>query len=194
MFHAAANWRADAVGAAVCNGAPRNLYAWTMHLLEFGPWLNCGSARASRNFPSCCALYRWSVLLEAGGFPEDLFPAEDTVLNTMLVSCGRRLVFEPAAEVHHLHQQTFRRLMYHNFAHGRAYAEACRRVTLSGSSIARRFRLLIPALPALRYIMVLTRHLRCRLAYAAIYLLLTPLVWLSLAAWSLGFGSRDSNH
>ena len=51
--------------------------------------------------PSCNAIYRRDALEEVGGFDESLFPGEDLDLDVRLRRRGYRLIYNPAAVVHH---------------------------------------------------------------------------------------------
>ena len=73
--------------------------------------------------PSCCALLRRAAVLEVGGFREDLWPCEDLDLDLRLRRCGYRLVYLPAAVVHHHRPETptaFARMM-RNYGRGHAH-------------------------------------------------------------------------
>ena len=58
--------------------------------------------------PSCCSMYRRRVLLEAGGFQEDLWPGEDVELDHRLRRSGYRLMHVPGAVVYHRRPQSWR--------------------------------------------------------------------------------------
>ncbi|MFH0821474.1 MAG: glycosyltransferase [Pseudomonadota bacterium] len=57
--------------------------------------------------PSCCVMYRKSVLEEVGGFDETLFPGEDVDLDARLIRRGYRLIYNPRACVSHYRPQTY---------------------------------------------------------------------------------------
>lgn len=62
------------------------------------------------------AAYRRQVLVEAGGFNEQVFYVEDQELSFRLAAQGHKMVFQPAAIVYHLHSHTlwryFRKKVY----------------------------------------------------------------------------------
>jgi cellulose synthase/poly-beta-1,6-N-acetylglucosamine synthase-like glycosyltransferase len=73
--------------------------------------------------PSCCALLRRAAVLAAGGFREDLWPCEDLDLDLRLRRQGGRLLYVPAAVVHHHRPDTpaaFARMM-RNYGRGHAH-------------------------------------------------------------------------
>lgn len=51
--------------------------------------------------PSCNSIYRKDLLASVGGFDEALFPGEDLDLDVRLRMQGYRLIYNPAAVVHH---------------------------------------------------------------------------------------------
>jgi GT2 family glycosyltransferase len=180
--------KADAVGGAVRNATPWSLTSWAMHILEFGEWLPGGKPGFCTNFPSCNALYKRCVLLAAGGFPESLFPCEDTILNHVLRSMQYRLVFLPQCVVGHIHCRNTIDVLRHNYAHGLAHGRGCRVYKLPGHFLIRFNR------ASILVIVVLGRFLRVALRLVPRHLLAflllfasAPLVALSLATWAMGF-------
>ena len=178
---------ADGVGGSVRNSTPCNLYSWTMHLLEFGEWLPGGKQRPCWNFPSCNALYRRSLLLEAGGFPEDVFPCEDTVLNYLLSSKGYKLVFCPHSSVKHIHRKNLSGILKHNYSHGLAYGRACQTYALPGQFLTHLGPVSIAVVVPVRSIRIASRLLPQHLLVFAIFVVCMPLALICLVAWSLGF-------
>lgn len=178
---------ADGVGGSVRNATPLNLYSWMMHLLEFGEWLPGGKQRPCWNFPSCNALYKISALLETGGFPEDVFPCEDTVLNFLLSQQGYTLIFCPHAPVEHIHHKNLSGLLRHNYAHGLAYGRACQNYALPGRFLTRLGFASIVAVMVVRPIRVALRLFPQHMLKLAILITCMPLVLLCLLAWGLGF-------
>lgn len=59
------------------------------------------SPKLTRHNPSCNSMYRKDVLLEAGGFEEDLWPGEDVELDFKIERLGYALMYNPAAKVAH---------------------------------------------------------------------------------------------
>ncbi len=179
---------ADAAGGSVRNATPWDLISWTMHLLEFGRWLPGYKQKSITNFPSCNALYKRSILLEVGGFLENLFPCEDTVLNHLLDCKGYHLIFIPESIVSHIHRKNITRLLQHNYMHGLAYGRASQIYNLPGSFLCRFPRsLAIVIVMLVRFIRVALRLIPRHIIALFLLLISTPLVLLSLAAWGIGF-------
>lgn len=177
----------DGVGGGVRNATPYSPIAWTMHLLEFGEWLPDGQPRLCKNFPSCNALYKRSSLLNVGGFPEDLFPCEDTLLNYKLCQQGYRLYFLPQCAAEHIHLKNLRKLLRHNYIHGQAFCIACKSYRLQGHFLIHLSRGVLCVLVPVRLVRIFSRLIPRQLPEALILLLCFPLALISLFAWTLGF-------
>jgi cellulose synthase/poly-beta-1,6-N-acetylglucosamine synthase-like glycosyltransferase len=61
---------------------------------------------------------RRSVILETGGFDEDLVRGQDVDLAYRIVQAGYRLVYRERAIIHHRNEQTLRGLFRQGFGHG----------------------------------------------------------------------------
>jgi len=188
MVSSAIAQAADGVGGSIRNATSWNVLAWAMHLLEFGEWLPGGRPGFRTNFPSCNALYKRSVLLQNAGFPEDLFPCEDTVLNYVLCKKGYVLWFAPECVAGHIHHKDVVGLIEHNHRHGRAYGQACLTYDLPGRFLLH----LNPVLAVL--IIVPVRFVRIVLRLICGHLELLPVLFAgtlpmlaSLVAWGVGF-------
>jgi glycosyltransferase involved in cell wall biosynthesis len=188
MLRSANKWSADGVGGSVLNGSGNNLYSWAVHLLEFADWLPSGTTRRCQNFPSCNALYKRALLLEAGGFPEDVFPCEDSVLNYSLIRQKRRLIFEPVAVVSHVRERDWCGLVQHSRRFGCAFGVVRRRYGLPETPIARLPPvLLVPVAAAGRLARIVLalfpRHPTEMLAFVACF----PFLLSGLVVWALGY-------
>jgi hypothetical protein len=74
---------------------------------------------------------------EAGGFPEDYQPGEDTMLFTRLTERGSRQWFEPAAQIDHYNQAGLRAFARHQYRLGIHSALVRQRTPLRGSLATR---------------------------------------------------------
>jgi GT2 family glycosyltransferase len=172
------------VGGSVENGSPRSACAWVMHQLEFGEWTPAARIGATRDFPSCNALYRRSAFLAAGGFPEDLFPGEDTVLNCTIARAGGALLLDLNGRVRHIHRCGPREMLRHQYQLGASYAHACTRYGLRENRLTDWPRWLrVPVVCSARLVLA-ARRLDARQIVR--FVCLAPLVVASLFAWSLG--------
>lgn len=125
---------AEAVGGAILDGTPGEPWGSVGYTLEFLEWL------PSRRPPighaaSCNLLIRRDVLERAGGFPEDLWPGEDTVLTVPLAQRGT-LAFAPRAKVTHLNRTERRAVLAHQRRLGASFVELCDREPVRGARLA----------------------------------------------------------
>jgi cellulose synthase/poly-beta-1,6-N-acetylglucosamine synthase-like glycosyltransferase len=89
---------------------------------EFGERVH-DQARAIGTYkPPYAATANWvsrrSVIIETGGFDEDLVRGEDADLAYRIVQAGYRLVYRDEAIIHHRNQHTLRGLFKEGFQHG----------------------------------------------------------------------------
>ena len=128
----------EMVAGAVLDGTPDARWGTAGYMLEFLEWT------PDRRTPighaaGCNLLVRRAAFERAGGFPEDLWPAEDTVFSFGFGLDGT-LVFSPEARVTHLNRVARRDVLAHQRLLGGSWAEACARVPLPGG------RLVVPRL------------------------------------------------
>lgn len=126
----------DAVAGAVANGTPRSRIGTAMWLLEFSEWL-AGRRGNPRHAASCNLAVRRRWLEEVGGFPEELWPGEDTVLTVPLARAGR-LGFAPGAVVAHLNRTSAAELVRHQVRLGASFRMVCRSVPFPWGWVGRR--------------------------------------------------------
>ena len=167
--------------AAVCNGTPRSPTGTAGYLLEF---LDFAPSRRVQppHGAGCAMLVRRTAFDRVDGFPEDLWPGEDTVFSLRL-SAARPLTFEQSARVTHLNRRGLRSFLAHQRALGASFVAAAGQARLPGHRFAAR-PLVFVAGPARlgSFALRLWRH--PREAPAAV--LVWPWLLLGLAAWSVG--------
>jgi GT2 family glycosyltransferase len=187
LVHEAAREGAVGAGGTVEIAEPWTIASWTMHLLEFGDWLAGHASGVSRDFPSCNALYDRDAFLAAGGFPEDVYPCEDTVLNQRLVAAGHHLIFVAAATVRHIHVRTVREVIAYNRQFGQMYGRVSRTYGMAGGNLAGVLAA-VPAVAAVRYARMVGRVVRYRPRRELITLVMSaPLAAVAAVAWAIGF-------
>ena len=170
----------DAVAGAVLNGTPRSLIGTADYLLEFSDW------QPRRRTPplhgaTCNLLLRRSVL-ERNGFPEKLWPGEDTVLTFPLGAAGR-LAFAPSARIRHHGRTKLGDFVRHHRRLGSSFASVCAAVDFPRRALARpRY---APLLPALRLVGVALR-LRGNPPALARAVVVSPLLLVGAVAWTAG--------
>ena len=173
--------RLDAVAGLVVNGTPRSPVGTAGYLLEFSELLP-GRRAPLVHAVTCNLLVRREALARDGGFLEELWPGEDTVLTFRLASAGR-LGLARDARVRHLNRTGFREFLRHQRRLGRSFRSVCTTVDFPHRRLAR------PALAPLAFCLRLgALGLRVlphpREAGRAVVVL--PLLLAGLAAWSTG--------
>jgi len=154
--------------------------------------------------PSCNVIYRRQVLLELGGFQEDLWPGEDVELDHRLRKAGYRLMYSPSAVVRHYRPQSLRAFARMMLAYGGVQAYLLRKhgffrklhylpfALLAGTLLWAGALYLQPRLLLLPVVLLLLGYLRLfsitRSLTEAAHLLL--LVVVAAVAWHAGFFSR----
>ena len=174
-----------AVAGAVHNGTPRDAIGTASYLLEFSEWTP-GRRGAPLHGATCNLLVERSAFEAAGGFCEDIWPGEDTVL-TLPWGRTKRLAFAPEAPVWHLNRTRLVDLLRHQYRLGRSFASVCDRVDFPHASFSH-WPLLTIA-PALRL-----GALGLRLSGQPSLLRkasgVSPLLALGLAAWAAGVAAE----
>jgi hypothetical protein len=170
----------DGVAGAILNGAPNSAVGTADYLLEFSDWL------PQRRLPllhgATCNLLLRSAVLDGSGFPEDVWPGEDTIVTFGLGAEGR-LAFAPRARIRHAGRTRFRPFLDHQRQLGRAFATVCETVEFPYRNLARRR--YGPLLPAFRLLGV-ARRMRGNSAAIRAGLRASPLIAIGAVAWSVG--------
>ena len=170
-----------AVGGAILNGTPHSGIGTTFHLLEFLDW-SPEAASAPRHAASCNLIVRRTALLSAGGFREDVWPGEDTILTYPWGEAGA-LGFVDDARVWHLNRTRLRELLAHQYRLGAAFVAVCDHVAIP-SRVFSRWPLLAAA-PAARLLSLWLR-LRGQPRARAEAIMISPLLAAGLVAWGAG--------
>ena len=116
------------------SGGYWGLCNWVCEFSEQAPWHR---ARGQSGGASCNMILRAADFREAGGFPEEYQPGEDTMLFMRLIELGRMQWFEPAAQVDHHNQYGLRAFARHQYRLGYHSALVRQRVALRGSLATR---------------------------------------------------------
>ena len=113
------------VTGSIVNGN-RTAAGWASYFLDHSSALPGRPSAELAGPPAHCSYVR-ELLLEAGGFPEDLRAGEDTVVNQELWRRGHRAYREQRIElIHRSPCTTPRRLARHHFQRGRAFGRILR--------------------------------------------------------------------
>jgi GT2 family glycosyltransferase len=171
----------DVVAGAVLNGTPRSVTGTAGYWLEFSDWLP-GRRGAPLHGPTCNLLVRRRVLVQSGGFREDLLSGEDTIL-TMALGRAGRLAFAPKARVRHLNKVGIRPYLSHQRSLGLSFAAVAREGGFPRASFARRR--LVPLTPFFRLVSV-GRRLAAHPREAVKAVLLMPVLAAGAVSWAVG--------
>lgn len=175
-----------AIGGSLANGTPRSISGWIGYLIEFKEYMPSTPLRLETSVPTANVLYRREVLEEQGLFDEDMWLAEDILLNWRIFRSGGRILFDPEIKVTHLNRTGWREVLTYQMHLGRLSSVARRRGQLPGT-ILLRFPPLIALMPfarLLRAVSWLARHDRkALLPFAALW----PAYLVAASFWSYGF-------
>jgi Glycosyl transferase family 2 len=178
-----------AVAGAVRNGTPSDVIGTTSYLLEFS------ELTPERHGPplhgaTCNLLVERHAFEAAGGFCEDVWPGEDTILTVPWGLAGS-LLFAPDAPVWHLNRVGPVDVLRHQYRPGRSLATICDRVDFPHGCFSRwPLMVFAPGLRLARLAMRLSNQ-RALLRDAA---RASPLLVLGLAAWTAGVAAERRRH
>jgi glycosyltransferase involved in cell wall biosynthesis len=176
---------ASAVAGSIHNGTPHNAIGTASYLLEFSE-LTPERRGPPQHGATCNLLVKRHAFEAAGGFCEDVWPGEDTIL-TVPWARSKRLVFAADAPVWHLNRTRLDDLLSHQYRLGRSFATVCDRVDVPYDRFSR-WPLLTVA-PALRFGALGMRLLRQRHMLRKV-LELSPVLALGLTAWAVGVAAE----
>lgn len=174
-----------AVAGAVHNGTPNDAVGTTSYLLEFSE-LTPGRRGPPLHGATCNLLVDRAAFEAAGGFCEEVWPGEDTIL-TVPWCRSNRLRFAPDAAVWHLNRTSLRDLINHQYRLGRSFAAVCDRVDYPYGRFSH-WPLLTLA-PMLR-LAALWWRLWSQPALRRQTARMSPLLGLGLAAWTAGVAAE----
>jgi glycosyltransferase involved in cell wall biosynthesis len=176
--------QAPLIAGVIANGNPESRIGWVHYFSEFSSWMPQRGARSVRDLPSAAlSVKRWAF--ERHGPFQERGYCSDTAFSWRVRSAGHDPWFDPSIRVEHTHITDLRRLLRKLVFHGRSFAAV--RMTQGGFGPGRRIlhALGSPALPFLLLARTAGRVLRSG-AYRREFARTFPLVFLGLAAWSLG--------
>ena len=175
-----------AVGGSLGNGTPRSFSGLVGYLIEFKEFMPSAPERLVTSAPTANIAYRREALERHGCFDEDMWLAEDILLNWKMSAAGERILFDPSIEVTHLNRTGFREMLTYQVGLGRMSAVARRRGGLPGKIL-----LDYPALVALMPFVRTARAAEWLARYDRKTFLLFCLIWpaylLAASFWSFGF-------
>ena len=173
------------VGGSVVNGTPRSIVGTAEYLLEFNemnPWAGAGEVKAH---PSCNLSVHRKIFEDVGYFP-DFMKGEDTIFCDRIVQHGEKIFFNPRAKIVHKNREGFVHYIKNQVALGEGSIETRRRTRRHGHFLVK-YPVLVPFIPIYRTIIIGKRLFRSHVKLFAQYLLLYPLIFLGLLAYTWGF-------
>jgi hypothetical protein len=173
----------DAVASTVLNAARWHPVGTAGYLLEFSEWLP-GRRRTPGYGTTCSLLVRKRYLDEVGGFAEDLFPGEGTLLTYPLARRGR-LGYAARASVVAINRTPLKEFLDQQVRLGVSFVTLCDRLDLPYSAVTTFWGM--PFAPALR-LGALSFALRRNPREALQALLFLPVIVLGLLWWTRGIG------
>jgi hypothetical protein len=176
------------VAGAILNAYPRHPVAVAAHLLDFNEWLPRRSGPL-RHAASCNLLVERQAFLAAGGFPEDVWTAEDTLLSFDFAR-HNRLAWAPGARVVHLHRTHVRDLVLDQYKHGVGHATICERLDFPSAELVCERRLVLAFIHRL---LGVSKRLVTQPVELIRACLVAPLVAVGLLAWLWGL-ARAPEH
>lgn len=175
-----------AVGGSLRNGTPRSFSGTIGYLIEFKEFMPSAPERVVTSAPTANIAYRRESLERYGCFDEDMWLAEDILLNWKMTAAGEKILFDPSIEVTHLNRTGFQEVLTYQVGLGRLSAVARRRGGLPGQILLDTPVLvaLMPFVRTARAAEWLARHDRKTFL---LFLLIWPAYLLAAAFWSYGF-------
>jgi glycosyltransferase involved in cell wall biosynthesis len=183
-----AEHRTPMVAGAILNASPRHPVAVAAHLLDFNEWLP-GRKTPPGHAASCNLLVTREAFLGAGGFAEDVWTAEDTLLSFGFGG-NRRLAWAPQARVRHVHRTSVLQLALDQYKHGVGFATICTRLDFPHAHLVRQRRF---TRVFVYHLLGIGRRLITHPAELARACLVAPFLVVGLAAWQRGL-TRASQH
>jgi glycosyltransferase involved in cell wall biosynthesis len=177
------------VAGAIENGTPRSPIGTASYLLEFSEWLPGRRGDRRPHAATCNLITRRSWISDRGGFVEDVWPGEDTIL-TFPEGRDGRLRFTDRARVAHINRTRPMEFLRHQRKLGRGFVEVCNAVPFPHRWATRPA--LAPASVVLR-LLALARRLPSASDWLRAMALL-PLLLIGLVAWSVGVVERSREH
>jgi glycosyltransferase involved in cell wall biosynthesis len=169
------------VGARVCNGNPRNLFGWSIFLLEFCEWITKRD-KIMRMLLSYNVSYKRQIFDKYGLFPDHDAINEDLIFHSRI---KEKLFFSSKVMVKHINRTDFFEVVRHCFKLGRGAAFARKQYQSIPGSFFVKYPVLIGLLPFARFFLSGFRSLQAN--YFLIFLLVSPLIFINSISYSIGF-------
>ena len=184
----------DIVGGCTKNGNP-GIISWVSYLSEFNNVLPTMKEKYIDHLPTCNISYKKN-LFKGKSFPEDFFAGEDRILNKNMVEVGLKIFFTPKIKIKHINRNKLKKFLLHQFAYGRdsAYIHKtfnCGNNFLIKAEYKPKFPFVL-FFPIGKFLTVSLRILKNGSIYFPLFIVLLPLYFMGLSAFTLGFAKEGS--
>ena len=173
------------VGGSIANGTPESMVGSAEYFLEFGEFSQARPTGLVRFAPTCNFSINRQIFRKSGGFP-NLRASEDVLFGQRLKEMGVAVHFDPEAFVYHRCRTALGPFLRNQVSLGRGSATARRKGSLPGAFVVR-LPVLVPLLPILRLYRIIKRLIKREPRNLIHFILVLPVVWMGLGAWSWGF-------
>jgi GT2 family glycosyltransferase len=173
-----------AIGGAIGNGNPESYVGWAGYFCEFSRWMPGSRAGPSKDIAGANMSYKKRVFDDYGKFIEGVY-CSDTEFHWRLGDAGFFLRFVPNVVVHHRNIDGWKRLICHEFSHGRYFARMRTEKKRFTASQRMLYVFLSPLIPLKLFLEIGLMNLRNR-RFLLRFLGASPAVFLALVCWALG--------
>lgn len=170
----------DIVGGRLLNGNPESLFGWCQFFTEFTEFASKYD-KVVNNIPGGHASYKEKIFREYGLFDETSYQSEDFIFNSKI---REKKFFSSRMIAKHTNRTNFFANLQHAFRLGYGDAFARAHSNLPGKFLLK-YKLLIPLICFYRFFAIGYRAIRAD--YFLIFFLTSPLVFISLLAYNMGF-------
>lgn len=172
------------IGGAIGNYTPSNNSAWAAYFCEFSSWMPARSESIQKEVPTANASYKKSIFSDVGPFIENTY-CSDSEFHWRAKKKGHKIYFNPKIQVYHQSIGNLKKLLKHEFSHGRYFARV--RSNFYGFSLLKRlvYSSSFLLIAAKLLIQIVFRNLTNRI-YLGKFLLVFPGLCLAVFSWSFG--------
>jgi len=183
----AMNAGAKAVGGPVLNQLPLHPVAVIDNLMQFVDQAPRRPPGRARELPGCNMAIRRDAFDAIGGFPEDVYPGEDTIFSQQAShQWPERVRYSPAARIHHRGRTSIREFMRHQYDFGFGRGRYALNVSSRQQSLGRRIPFAVLAgLRRLAYFFL--RTAQWNILSLPRLVVFSPVLLIGLASWTRGF-------
>ena len=184
----------SAIVGCVRNGNP-GAVSWLSFISEFNGYFGRQQRRPTRSLPTYCAAFQRSVFDRYNGFPENLWPGEDTVLGARLAEGGEPVFLEPRVWVHHHNRDTVTEYLAHQYTLGYGFSLSRKLLPLlPGADSLHRSAAFIYLLAGYRCLKMLQRTFESDWRSGVRILLLMPGYLWGMGQWIRGLRQGRKDH